>query len=495
MKLSRLEILSREDIDAIFAAAFHLLKYVGIRYQYRPALELLEENGCTVDYKTEIVKIPEGLVGDCLNYTPRQMRFCGREKVKDIRVVTGETNHMTVMWGGNPNLLTYPDNKYKPYTTEDIANIAKICDYLPLIEGVGLPREGGREYPEEVCSVYALEAHYDNTTKPVVDYQPHNWVEALASLDLARIVAGGEEEFRKRPIYSAHWCATDPLQWDSDGCKFFELCANWGVPTGLHSHPVIGANSPSSIAGVLAQDLAAVLSGIVLLQLINKGLPIWLASVTAPVLDMKSAQFWYRVSSTLPILCIAKIQLYRQLRLPSSGGGISLGNESKILDAQWGLEGMLTFVPQLAGAEMMSCEGWVGKGQGVSHEGLLISHEAMKSILRIIEGVEVSPEALALDLFEKEGPGGKFIGYRHTLKWYLKEHIPPELFDKEVWQKWDEMGRRDIVDRAHEKVVEILSTHEVEPLSKDILDEIHAYQIDYRKKVETGILVPGKPPV
>jgi trimethylamine:corrinoid methyltransferase-like protein len=75
----------------------------------------------------------------------------------------------------------------------------------------------------------------------------------------------------------------------------------------------------------------------------------------------------------------------------------------------------------------------------------------------------------------------------------LKEHVPPELFDKEVWQKWEEIGRRDIVDRAHEKVVEILDTHEVEPLPKSTLDEIHNYQRAYRKKVESGALLPGKP--
>jgi trimethylamine--corrinoid protein Co-methyltransferase len=361
-----------------------------------------------------------------------------------------------------------------------------------LIEGIGLPREGGHDYPEEVRSVYALEAHYSNTTKPVIDYQPHNWVETIASLDIASIVAGGKEEFRKRPIYSAHWCATDPLQWSTDGCKFFELCASWGVPTGMLSHPVVGASSPASIAGTLAQDLAEVLSGIVLLQLYRKGVPVWLAALTSPVLDMKKL-FWYRVSSTLSLLTIAKQQLYHQIHLPTLGGGLSLANESKIIDAQWGIEGMLTFLPHLSGPDLMTCEGWVGQGQGVSYEGLLISHEAMKSINRILEGVEVSPESLALELFEKEGPGGKFIGYRHTLKWYLKEHVPPEIFDKEVWQKWEEMGRKDIVDRAHEKVVEILNTHEVEPIPKSILDEIHAYQKEYKRKMEARILVPGKP--
>jgi trimethylamine--corrinoid protein Co-methyltransferase len=494
LKLSRIKVLDNNDVESIYAAALHVLEKVGVKYSYTPALKLLEENGCEVNYETQTAKIPEGLVLDCLRYTPRQIWFHGRDPKKDLRIVAGERTHVHAMSSGSRHLLTYPDNSYKPYTTQDVAHKARICDYLPLIEGVGLPGEGGRDYPEEVCSVYAIEAHYNNTLKPVTGYQPHNWVETVGSLDVARLVAGGGEEFRERPIYTGWWCTTDPLQWSADGCKSFELYAKWGVPTGIITHPIIGATSPTSIAGVLVQDLAGLLSGVVLVQLLNKGLPIWLLLPGGPLLDMKKL-FWYRVSSTSALLGSAKVQLLHHSNLPVFAGGISYLGESKIVDAQWGVEGLYPSVPLFAGADMVWCGGTVGLGQGESYEGLLISHEAMRSVLRILEGVEVSPEALALDLFEKEGPGGKFIGYRHTLKWYLKEHVPPELFDKEVWQKWEEMGRKDIVDRAHEKVVEILDTHEVEPLSKDILDEIHAYQKEYRRKVEAGVLVPGKPTI
>jgi trimethylamine--corrinoid protein Co-methyltransferase len=486
-------VLSNDDIESIYAATLHILENVGIEYRYEPSLKLLEENGCEVDHKTMIAKIPEGLVEDCLRYTPRQMRFYGRDSKKDLRVVAGEGAHVTAGTGCR-HLLTYPDNTYKPYTTEDVAHKAKICDYLPLVEGVGMPGEGGLEHPEEVCSVYALEAFYNNTTKPVTGYQPHNWVETVASLDMASIVAGGPEEFKKRPMYTAHWCATDPFQWSADGCKSLELYAKSGAPTGLLvAGPVIGATSPTSLAALITQTLAEWLSGLVLVQLNRKGTPIWLGA-GSPVLDMKKL-FWYRVSSTSALWDTANIQIAHHLNLTMGvigGGGVS-GGESKTINAQWGMEGLYRLVPLLAGSDMIGCGGIVGLGQGVSYEGVLISHEAIKSVLRILEGVEVSPEALALDLFEKEGPGGKFIGYRHTLKWYLKEHVPPVLFDKEVWQKWEEMGRKDIVDRAHEKVVEILDTHHVEPLPKDVSDKIHAYQKAYRKKVEAGILVPGIP--
>jgi trimethylamine--corrinoid protein Co-methyltransferase len=450
LKLSKIEILSREDIDAIYTAALHILQKVGVTYRYEPALKLLEENGCEVDYKTEIAKIPGALVEDCIKYTPRQLKFFGRDPKKDMRVVAGEDTHIIASTGSR---------------------------WL--------------DYPEEVCSVYALEAFYNNTTKPVTGYQPKNWVEAAASLDIASIVAGGKEEFIKRPMYSAWWCATDPLQWSTDGCKTLELYAKSGAPTGIMvAGPVIGTTSPASFAGIFTQSLVEWLSGLVLVQLHQKGTPLWVYS-NGPVLDMKKL-FWYRTSSTSAIWGAASVQIAHHLNIPVWQGGVA-GGESKTVNAQWGIASIYGLLPILAGTDLFSCGSNVGLGQGKSPEGLVISHEAIKSVLRILKGVEVSPEALALDLFEKEGPGGKFIGYRHTLKWYLKEHVPPELFDKEVWQKWDEMGRKDIVDTAHEKVVEILATHHVEPLPKDVSDELHSYQKAYRKKVEAGILVPGKP--
>jgi trimethylamine--corrinoid protein Co-methyltransferase len=493
LKLSRIEILSRNDIEAIYAAALHILEKVGILYRYEPTLKLMEENGCEVDYKTEIVKIPEGLVEDCLRYTPRQMRFYGRDTKKDMRVVAGERTHVTARTGCR-HLLTYPDNNYRPYMIEDIVHKTRLCDYLPLVEGISMPGEGGRNYPEEVSSVYSLEAFYNNTTKPITDYQPRNWVETVASLDIASIVAGGQEEFRKRPIYTAHWCATDPFQWSADGCKSVELYAKSGAPMGLLvAGPVIGATSPTSFAALITQTLAEWLSGLVMAQLNRKGTPVWLGA-SGPVLEMKKL-FWYRTSSTSAIWSAANVQIahHFNLMMGSIGGGGVSGGESKTINAQWGMEGLYSFLPLLAGGDLIRCGGGVGLGQGVSYEGLLICHEAIKSVLRILEGVEVSPEALALDLFEKEGPGGKFIGYRHTLKWYLKEHVPPEIFDKEVWQKWEEMGRKDIVERAHEKVVEILDAHHVEPLPGDVLRTIHDYQKKYGKKVQDGVLVPGMP--
>jgi trimethylamine--corrinoid protein Co-methyltransferase len=439
LKLSRIEILSKDDIDVIYTAALHVLEKVGIQYMYEPTLMMLKENGCEINLKRDIAKIPEGLVEDCLRYTPRQIVFYGRDPSKDLRAVAGERAHVTADTRCR-HLLTFPYNKYKPYTTEDVAHKTRLCDYLPLIEGVRMPGEGGRDYPEEVCS---------------------------------------------------DWCATDPLQWSADGCKSLELYAKSGAPTGVVvGGPVIGATSPSSFAGLLTHTLAEWLSGLVIVQLYRKGTPIWLGA-NGPVIDMKKL-FWYRVSSTSAIWSTANVQLAHNINIPITGGGVS-GSESKTVNSQWGIEGLFPYVPLLAGADFVSCGSYVGLGQAVSYEGLLLSHEAIKSVHRILEGVKVTPEALALDLFEKEGPGGKFIGYRHTLKWYLKEHVPPELFDKDVWQKWEEMGRKDIVERAHEKVVEILNTHEVEPLPKSTLYEIHKYQKAYRKKVELGELLPGKP--
>ena len=46
MRLSRVKILSKDDIETIYAAALHVLGSVGVQYMYKPTLTLLKENGC-----------------------------------------------------------------------------------------------------------------------------------------------------------------------------------------------------------------------------------------------------------------------------------------------------------------------------------------------------------------------------------------------------------------------------------------------------------------
>jgi trimethylamine--corrinoid protein Co-methyltransferase len=103
--------------------------------------------------------------------------------------------------------------------------------------------------------------------------------------------------------------------------------------------------------------------------------------------------------------------------------------------------------------------------------------EMMISARRIVEGITVDEETLALDVLaevagkiENNRRSGHFLNQKHTLKWYVREHVPRRdgIIDKYSREKWIENGSKSFVDRAREKVEEILRDHMPEPLSEEI---------------------------
>jgi trimethylamine--corrinoid protein Co-methyltransferase len=93
---------------------------------------------------------------------------------------------------------------------------------------------------------------------------------------------------------------------------------------------------------------------------------------------------------------------------------------------------------------------------------------------RVIKGITVDEEHLALDLIKKVGPGGLFTGERHTLKYVREEHFQPKITDRRSRSVWEERGLKDIITRATEKAEDILKRHEPDPLPRDVSLELAA---------------------
>jgi len=106
---------------------------------------------------------------------------------------------------------------------------------------------------------------------------------------------------------------------------------------------------------------------------------------------------------------------------------------------------------------------------------------------RFLSGIEVNDETLAVDLINEVGPiPGMFLNKAHTRKWWKTEQYIPPLADKMPYLEWVKKGKKTIIDRARQRMEEIISTHKPAPLTpqqdqalEDILKEAREY---YRKK-------------
>lgn len=117
--------------------------------------------------------------------------------------------------------------------------------------------------------------------------------------------------------------------------------------------------------------------------------------------------------------------------------------------------------------------GMLDMGMTLSFQQLMIDHEIARMILRVVSGIQVSSEHLALDVIANVGIGGHFMAEDNTLKFFKQEAIEPILFARDNYEGWLNRGKPEIKEIATEEVKKILKTHEVEPLPDGVEKEFN----------------------
>ena len=107
-----------------------------------------------------------------------------------------------------------------------------------------------------------------------------------------------------------------------------------------------------------------------------------------------------------------------------------------------------------------------------SYEQVVIDNEMCGMVSRALRGIKISDEMLAIDLIEKVGPGGLFLGERHTSEYFKKEHYLPMIINREKRETWERAGSKDLREVAREEAKRILKDHQPEPLDRDVEEEL-----------------------
>ncbi|MFC2037870.1 trimethylamine methyltransferase family protein, partial [Chloroflexota bacterium] len=93
-------------------------------------------------------------------------------------------------------------------------------------------------------------------------------------------------------------------------------------------------------------------------------------------------------------------------------------------------------------------------------------------LYHVADGVDVNSATLATDVIHKVGPGGHFLGQKHTMQFVEGEHFMPRLSDRRTRDVWDQSGSKGMAKVAHERVQQILAEHKVEPLAPGVEEEL-----------------------
>jgi trimethylamine--corrinoid protein Co-methyltransferase len=152
-------------------------------------------------------------------------------------------------------------------------------------------------------------------------------------------------------------------------------------------------------------------------------------------------------------------------------GGCS---DSKCLDQQSSMEAAMTLmVTALTGGNIVHDLGYLESGLCYSLAQLAICDEMLGWLAHFIRGVDVSDEALAVDLIDEVGPDGQFLDKEHTLA-HFRERWYPTLVDRNNYDGWQAKGGTTLAERATQRVEKILAEHQPDPLPDDVAQAVHA---------------------
>jgi len=470
----RLEVLSKDDIERIDEATVSVLERTGVAVYERQSLDVLEESGARVDRASSRARLPERRVREALERAPTRVRLAGRHGGRTVDLGSGKTYFTNSLQG--IKVLQLGTDETRDSLLSDIPVFAKLVDALPNIDFYGVTVVA-HDVPGEFHYLRELAAAVENTTKHV-EHGCHGTAMAKAYVGIAQVVSGGEEELRKNPAVSSFGCPVSPLQFDRANTEAMVECARAGMPYDVLSMAMAGASSPMTLAGTLTMINAEVLAGTTICEVLNPGTPVIYGSV-ASIMDMRTGVMALGAPER-PVLNSAVAQMAHSYGLPSLVGGMS--TDGKLPGQQVLMEKAITGLgPALAGSDVVFGAGLLDSATTYSPEQLVIDNELAGAIARVRDGMSASAEDIAQELIEKTGPGGSFLGSRHTMEHMRKSVWMPELCDRNIHDNWVRLGAKDMREKARERAKEILDRHTVRPLEKEQRQDIEKILADASK--------------
>jgi len=460
-----LEILTPEEILRLHTATLDIIEKTGIRFPSKRALDIWEAHGAQVDRETSIVKVPGQIIEDALKLAPPKYSLAARDPAQDLPL---DGNHVFLGTDGcGVEVLDIHTGQRRMSAWQDVADIARIGDSLEEI-AFHWVAVSAQDYPAKTRGLHELRAIWENSTKHAQTESIYNEREAKAAVEMAAVIAGGKETLRKRPLLSIMQCTAPPLGQDGGSLDAALIGAKAGLPVGFMTMAACLTTAPATLAGTLAVGNAEVISATALIQLAYPGAPVFYAAAQTAS-DLRTGAYTGGGPEDF-LFGAAQNKLADFYNIPISMGSFATGAKEPNWHA--GVENSLsTFMASVVMSDMLLGVGLLHGSRIWSYSQMLMDCEIFSIIHKVMQGIVIDDETLALDVIRNVGPGGNFLSQKHTLK-HMREIFIPQFMDRRPYNVWEEK-HDDGRDWALDKARNILSTHQPEPLDPAVSSELN----------------------
>ena len=490
MRLNRIKVLDKNELQLIHESSLQLLEEVGIKVDDERTRKLFEEFGATIDNTTNFVKIPDSLIKEKLKSVPNSFKLFGPDGSYSLEINTENIFFATL---GAAVKMYDPSKKNqirKSILKDNIDNL-RLVDKLENINCSQIDLWPG-DIKYTTIHVQCIYNWIKNSHKPY----GHGCFGKLVSEDsikMASIIAGGKQEIMKHPRLFGIFNPTSPLHLPKIMTNGLEVFAKYKQPTVIAPEALGGTSAPITIAGLLTQTNAEILAGIILAQLYNPGAPVFYGSVSHTT-DMRTGNSAIGAIET-GLITAGIAQLANYYQIPSRALGAV--TDSKSLDMQNGLERLQTLLfAANAGINFITCTSTYEATLAGALELTVIDNELIGMIKRGFEGINVSEDSIGFEVIKKvatsKDTGATFLGEKHTRKFMKSELFIPELCDRSRRTSWQKAGAKDLINKAKEKVDKLLSDFKEYNLEVDIEKELKNHiELVSKRSYEDYVKIEG----
>ena len=422
-----------------------------MRFGPSASLDALGDAGARVDRDAGVARLPRELVERALESCPREVLLAGATEADDV-LLDGSAVHF--LPSGTPtDVLDADSGLVRGGTAEDVRQAIIVVDAMAAVDVLWAP-VGATDVPDDEMAFTELLAAVEWSPKHFQHEVTAPWhVPAITAI--CEELSGSLEAYRARPRLSFVCCTRSPLAVGHPMVDLNVAMARLGGPIVVYPMPIAGATAPITVAGAVVMNVAEFLACAAAIQLQAPGAPLIMGAGTS-LLDMKSGTFSFGAVETA-LMCAACVEVGHELGVPALAPG--LATDALYGGVQAGYEKALKgLAVAQSGSDLIT--GGVGllHGAGLfSLPQVVIDGEIAAMILRLLDGAEVTADAVMNEVTARVGFDGHFLGQKETSRRLRAgEVFLPEIATRVSVEAWANEGC-DELSKARARAGEIVA--------------------------------------
>ncbi|MCA8932398.1 MAG: trimethylamine methyltransferase family protein [Rhodospirillaceae bacterium] len=475
-----MRILSDDQVEAIHQTSLRILEELGIELMSPEARAVFRAAGADVDDASGTVRLDRGLVAEALATT--QASFTLTPRNPDHAVVLGGDHVTFGLVAGPPNVHDCLRGRRRG-NIADYRDLVRLAHHFNVIQIIGNQVIAPVELPANTRHLDTYDANltYCDLVFHAQAIGAGRVMDAIHMLALARGLS--LEELAESPGLTTIISVNSPRRFDGPMAEGMMALSRHGQCVCITPFTLMGAMSPVTIAGALAQQNAEALFGIVLTQLVRPGAPVIYGAYTSNV-DLRSGAPAFGTPENVKAN-IASGQLARHYNLPLRASPTNASNAPDAQSVYETLNALWSCV--LGGTNLIyHAAGWLEGGLTASFEKLVLDVEMIQHMVGVLEPIAVDEGALAFEALAGVPTGGHFFGSPHTLERYETAFYRPLVSDWQNYQAWEAAGAKDATARATDIWQRALREYQQPAMPPDRREALDAYIAQRKEEIGSG---------